>query len=99
MKGGSSISGMNIPARVPTARPRCYSICALSAIDSQSAYLTNFLGLPGITDIEFVYAEGLAISAASKEAAIAQARETIKQLNAKALSPLACESVPQHPYQ
>src|SRR5215510_8620942 len=42
--------------------------------DTQSAYLRNFLGLLGITDIEFVYAEGLAVSAESKQTALAQAR-------------------------
>jgi FMN-dependent NADH-azoreductase len=57
--------------------------------DTQSAYLKNFLGLLGITDIEFVYAEGIAISAASKDAAIAQARKAIAQLNARTQEPLA----------
>lgn len=57
--------------------------------DTQSAYLRNFLGLLGITDIEFVYAEGLAISPASKEAAVAQAKKAIAQLNAQTQEPLA----------
>lgn len=57
--------------------------------DTQSAYLKNFLGLLGITDIEFVYAEGIAISAESKEAAIAQAKQSIAQLNAPAQQALA----------
>ncbi|MEO8441466.1 MAG: FMN-dependent NADH-azoreductase [Betaproteobacteria bacterium] len=57
--------------------------------DTQTAYLTNFLGLLGITDIEFVYAEGLAISAASKEASVARAQQAVAQLNAPAQVPLA----------
>ena len=50
--------------------------------DTQSAYLKNFLGLLGITDVEFVYAEGLAISPASKEAALARAKVAVAELNA-----------------
>lgn len=59
--------------------------------DTQSAYLRNFLGLLGITDIEFVYAEGLAISAASKQTALAQAQQGIARLHAadNAREPLA----------
>lgn len=52
--------------------------------DTQSAYLRNFLGLLGITDIEIVYAEGLAISDASKQTALAQAKVTIVNLHAAA---------------
>jgi len=56
--------------------------------DTQTAYLKNFLGLVGITDIEFVYAEGLAISAESKAAALAQAKQAMARLHGSAL-PLA----------
>ena len=48
--------------------------------DTQTAYLRNFLGLLGITDLEFVYAEGLAISAASKATALMQAQQGIARL-------------------
>jgi FMN-dependent NADH-azoreductase len=48
--------------------------------DTQSAYLRSFLGLLGITDIEFVYAEGLAIGDTSKQAALAKARQAIARL-------------------
>ena len=48
--------------------------------DTQTAYVRQFLGFLGITDVEFVYAEGLAISAASKEAALAQAKHAIERL-------------------
>ena len=60
-------------------------IYAGGPFDIQSAYLKNFLGLIGITAVEFVYAEGLAISAASKEAAMALARKTIERLDARGL--------------
>jgi FMN-dependent NADH-azoreductase len=53
-------------------------------MDTQSAYLRNFLGLLGITDIEFVYAEGLAISPASKAASLAQAQLSVARLDAPA---------------
>jgi FMN-dependent NADH-azoreductase len=56
--------------------------------DTQTAYLKNFLGLLGITDIEFVYAEGLAISAESKATALAQAKQAMARLHGSAL-PLA----------
>ena len=56
--------------------------------DTQTAYLKNFLGLLGITDIELVYAEGLAISAESKAAALAQAKQAVARLHGSAL-PLA----------
>ena len=49
-------------------------------LDTQTAYVRTFLGFLGMTDIEFVYAEGLAISEASKQAALAQARESIEKL-------------------
>lgn len=51
-----------------------------TALDTQTAYVRHFLAFLGITDVEFVYAEGLAISDASKEAALAGARENIDAL-------------------
>ena len=56
--------------------------------DTQTAYVRQFLGFLGMTDIEFVYAEGLAISEASKDDALAQARSAIDGLTAPDL-PLA----------
>jgi FMN-dependent NADH-azoreductase len=50
--------------------------------DTQSAYLRNFLGFLGMTDVEFVYAEGLAISDASKQASLAQAQQAVERLHA-----------------
>jgi FMN-dependent NADH-azoreductase len=46
-------------------------------------YVRDFLAFIGITDVEFIYAEGLAISPASKEAALAKAREVIARLTLK----------------
>ena len=43
-------------------------------------YVRDFLAFLGITDVEFIYAEGLAISPASKDAALAKAREVIERL-------------------
>jgi FMN-dependent NADH-azoreductase len=48
--------------------------------DTQTAYVRDFFAFLGITDVEFVYAEGLAISEASKNASLAKARESIDRL-------------------
>ena len=45
-----------------------------------TTYVRDFLAFLGITDVEFIYAEGLAISPASKDAALAKAREVIERL-------------------
>jgi FMN-dependent NADH-azoreductase len=45
--------------------------------DHQTPYLRQFLGFLGITDVQFVYAEGLAISEASKTDALAAAQNAI----------------------
>ena len=52
--------------------------------DTQTGYVRDFLGLLGITDVHFVYAEGLALGAASKEAALARAKREIQILHATA---------------
>jgi FMN-dependent NADH-azoreductase len=49
-------------------------------LDTQTAYVRAFLAFLGITDVEFVYAEGLAISAAIKIASLAKARESLHNL-------------------
>lgn len=51
-------------------------------LDTQTAYVKDFLRFLGITDVEFVYAEGLAISETSKNATLAQAARAIERLNA-----------------
>lgn len=54
-----------------------------TAGDVQTAYLKQVLGFIGLTDIEFVYAEGLAISAESKAEAQAAASARIAALTAR----------------
>jgi FMN-dependent NADH-azoreductase len=49
--------------------------------DTQTAYVRDFLAFLGITDVEFVYAEGLAMGEASRTAAIAKAEAAILELN------------------
>ena len=48
--------------------------------DFETGYVRQFLGFLGITDVEFAYAEGLAISDASREASLAGAARSIAQL-------------------
>jgi len=50
---------------------------------THTRYVRDFLAFVGITDVEFIYAEGLAISPASKDAALAKAREVIERLSLK----------------
>jgi FMN-dependent NADH-azoreductase len=51
-----------------------------TARDTQTAYVRDFLAFLGITDVEFVYAEGLAMGEAPREAALAKARATVREL-------------------
>lgn len=53
---------------------------------SQTAYVREMLGFLGITDVEFVYAEGLAVSPEAKENALTKAREAITHLNKRELA-------------
>jgi FMN-dependent NADH-azoreductase len=53
-----------------------------TALDTQTSYVRDFLRFLGMTDVEFVYAEGLAISAQSKAAGIARAVAEIARLAA-----------------
>ncbi len=48
--------------------------------DSQTNYVRDFLGLVGITDVQFIYAENLARSGGLKEAALAQAQQELAAL-------------------
>jgi len=50
--------------------------------DLQTAYVRQCLGFIGITDVEFIYAEGLAMGEESRTAAIAEAARRIEQLAA-----------------
>jgi len=48
--------------------------------DTQSAYVREFLAFLGVTDVEFVYAEGLAIGEAAKQQSLAAARTALRAL-------------------
>ena len=50
--------------------------------DLQSAYVRQFLGFIGITDVEFVYAEGLAMGA-RRETSLALARDVVDRLQSE----------------
>src|SRR5216683_5124900 len=50
--------------------------------DTQTSYVRDFLRFLGMTDVEFVYAEGLAISPESKETGLAKAVAEIERLAA-----------------
>src|SRR5581483_2606599 len=49
--------------------------------DHETPYVRQFLAFLGITDVEFVFAEGLAFGEEPKKAAIAKAHETIARLS------------------
>jgi len=51
-------------------------------LDTQTSYVRDFLRFLGMTDVEFIYAEGLAISPQSKEAGLAKAIAEIARLAA-----------------
>jgi FMN-dependent NADH-azoreductase len=53
-----------------------------TAKDSQTTYVRDFLGFLGITDVEFVYAEGLNMGDDSKSAALAAAHDQLAELAA-----------------
>lgn len=48
--------------------------------DTQVPYLKQFLGFVGLKDIQFVYAEGLALGEEAREKSLAAARRAIEQL-------------------
>jgi FMN-dependent NADH-azoreductase len=48
--------------------------------DTQTPYVRDFLSFLGMSEVRFVYAEGLAISPASKEESIANAHAAIERL-------------------
>ena len=51
-------------------------------LDTQTSYVRDFLAFLGMTDVKFVYAEGLAVSAESRDAGLARAAAEIAQLAA-----------------
>jgi FMN-dependent NADH-azoreductase len=56
---------------------------AASGNDWQAQFVRVMLGFIGITDVQFVFAEGLAISQARREAALAAARGALRKLVAE----------------
>jgi FMN-dependent NADH-azoreductase len=69
---------------VVSSRGGVYSTGPAAALDFQENYLRSVLGFLGITDIEFVRAEGVNMSAEHKTNAVAAAHITIGQLASKA---------------
>jgi len=53
-----------------------------TALDTQTAYVRDFLGFLGITDVEFIYAEGLNMGGDIKERALAEAKVKLAALAA-----------------
>ncbi len=51
-----------------------------TSLDTQSGHLTGVLGLMGITHVETVYAEGLAMGEEARNASLAEARSAIGML-------------------
>ena len=51
-------------------------------LDTQTGYVRDFLRFIGIDDVEFVYAEGLNVSAELKASALSQAQDSIHRLAA-----------------
>jgi FMN-dependent NADH-azoreductase len=48
--------------------------------DTQTAYVRDFLAFLGITDVEFIYAEGLAMGETSRDAGLSKARSRLESL-------------------
>lgn len=55
-------------------------IYAGTPTDTQTSYVRDFLRFLGIADVEFVYAEGMALGEASRTAAVEKARAAIRAL-------------------
>jgi len=53
-----------------------------TATDVQTAFVRQFLGFIGLRDVEFIYAEGLALGPEQREQALAAATARIEQLAA-----------------
>ena len=60
-----------------------------TALDTQTAYVRDFLRFLGIADVEFVYAEGLALGDASKDESLAKAVHAALALAARHAPPIA----------
>jgi FMN-dependent NADH-azoreductase len=69
----------NKKAYVFAARGGLY---AGTPLDTQTSYVRDFLRFIGIEDVEFVYAEGLAIDPQTRDRALEQANDSIARLAA-----------------
>jgi FMN-dependent NADH-azoreductase len=58
-------------------------------LDTQTSYVRDFLRFLGMEDVEFVYAEGLAMGDAAKGEALARATREIEAIAARAPEPAA----------
>ena len=59
------------------------------AMEHQESYLQTVLGFFGVTDIQFIRAEGVALGQESKDQAMAQAAQAIEQLMKEQLAAVA----------
>jgi FMN-dependent NADH-azoreductase len=64
-------------------------IYAGSPLDTQTTYLRDFLRFLGITQVEFVYAEGMAMGESARKSAVEKARAAIPALTSGLLAPVA----------
>ena len=55
-------------------------------LDTQTGYVRDFLRFLGIDDVEFVYAEGLAMGDAAKADALSKAQRSIQSLAARSIA-------------
>ena len=89
--GQSSRLAKDFVARFPGARviltgKKAYVFAARGGLyagtpkDTQTAFVRDFLAFLGITDVKFVYAEGLALGEASKTQSLAAARNALRAL-------------------
>ena len=65
-----------------------------TALDTQTPYVRNLLGFLGISDVEFVHAEGLALSEERKRVALAQAEKSIDGLASHAAGAVRSAAAP-----
>lgn len=66
----------NVPVHILAARGGIYEG---SNADSQTGYMKTFLGFVGLTDIRFIYAEGIAMGEENRQKALEHAQQAIKQ--------------------
>lgn len=65
----------NVPVHIIAARGGLYEG---TTADSQTGYMNTFLGFLGLSDLRFIYAEGMAMGGEHKHLAVKQAQQSIK---------------------